>query len=87
MAFQEQVQQYCDKITALTGVRCTLLDATEKQFCYPFICSRSVRRSRCISPAVRKRHGGTDIICTIVPVDMSFLPQYCASPDCSGNMP
>ena len=39
MAFQEQVQQYCDKITALTGVRCTLLDATEKQFCYPFICA------------------------------------------------
>ena len=39
MAFQEQVQQYCDKITALTGVRCTLLDATEKQFCDPFICA------------------------------------------------
>lgn len=39
MVFQEQVQHYCDMITVLTGVRCTLLDATEKKFCQPFRCA------------------------------------------------
>lgn len=40
MAFHEQVQHYCDTIAALTGVCCTLLDATGKQFCrQPFQCA------------------------------------------------
>lgn len=46
MAFQEQIQQYCDKINALIGVRCTLLDATEKQFCDRFTCACELQKQR-----------------------------------------
>ncbi|MCD8356922.1 MAG: helix-turn-helix domain-containing protein [Clostridia bacterium] len=39
MEFQEQALHYCDTIAALTGISCTLLDVTTKQFCRePFQC-------------------------------------------------
>lgn len=93
MVFQEQVQHYCDTITALTGVKCTLLDATEKNFAsrfdvlVPYMSKEAVRQNRYISRAVRKPSDGTGITCIIVLMALLFLQRYCVNRDYSVNMP
>lgn len=60
MKFQEQALHYCDIISALTGVRCTLMDVTAKRFCRePFECFCTLQ-DRQICQAVQVHQSGCE---------------------------
>lgn len=58
MEFQEQALHYCQTISALTGVSCTLLDVTSKQFCQNVFCNSCVRQNGQTCDAVQIHYSG-----------------------------